>query len=137
MNNNRKIVFVAGASREYGRCRAAMDRVIAHPRMELAIDWLRSLDEEREKGRMADESTLRAHAEKDLTALQASDYLWFLSPQEPSCGSHAELGLFMAEHALKRIVVSGRVHNIYALRCHYRFDSDLDGWSQLNELVKA
>ncbi len=96
-------VFVAGASAEAERVRAAMDRVEVEG-WTLALDWLAAIEKEGTANDMP-RAKRATYALIDWDAVRGADVLWLLAPHRPSTGAWVELGLALA-HGV-RVVTSG------------------------------
>lgn len=91
-------VYVAGASKDAGRVRYWMDRLIREG-VEVSHDWITLIEEAGSSNEGLSFDLQEEHAMRDLTALTRSDLFWLLEPPKgvESRGAYFEAGFaFMA-----------------------------------------
>ena len=104
-------IYIAGASRELERARAAMDWC-REQGFEVAHDWVADIDRVRVEGGKSDGdlqlSEQMVFAIADLEAVESADVLWMLvpPPSKHTAGAWVELGV--AWSAKTKIIVSGQ-----------------------------
>lgn len=100
-------IYVAGASKEPKRVRAAID-LIKSLGFEVTLDWLADIEAHGKKPEAANEGLTHAqrvkHASADLDAVRRADVVWYLCTTA-SQGAPTELGAALALG--KKIFVSG------------------------------
>lgn len=119
-------IYVAGASKEPERVRAAMTAVQMHGHT-LTLDWLAEIEAAGAANEGLSDDDRRRYAEADLCAVANADVVWLLAPEAPSAGCWVELGYAMAWRPL-RIVVSGpaRERCIFAALADVEVDDDAE-----------
>lgn len=119
-------IYVAGASKEPERVRAAMTAVQMHGH-ELTLDWLAEIETAGAANEgLCDADRIR-YAEADLRAVADADVVWLLAPEAPSAGCWVELGAAVTRGSAY-IVVSGpaRVRCIFAALADVEVDDDAE-----------
>lgn len=117
------LIYVAGASKEPQRVRAAMDLIVALGG-KLTLDWLQQIEEAGASNEALSEQDRHRCATEDFDAVRRAQVVWMLA-STLSQGAPTELGIALAD--AKLIVVSGpaRVKNIFASLC-VEFDGDME-----------
>ena len=123
-------VYVAGASNELSRARAAMEAINDTPGCQVAHDWVsiveRSTCAERDIPRPAAAELAGA----DLSAVVRCDLLWLLAPIVATKGAWAELGAAVVTG--RHMVVSGDCRqSIFCACAHFEFTTDADALSYI------
>lgn len=123
-------VYVAGASKEPERVRAAMEAVRAAG-FKITLDWLAAIEEAGAANEGLSDEDRRRYAKEDLRSVQRADVVWVLAPESTSTGAWVELGFALAIRDGcgwndLAIVVSGaaRTRCIFAALADAEFDSD-------------
>lgn len=97
-------IYVAGASAELERARAAMARVVEVGHA-ITHDWTRAMDDAGPEHLLSNEAK-EVHAFIDLEAVNRADVLWFLLPTIPSAGAWFEFGYFAQAIEIERCTLS-------------------------------
>lgn len=124
-------VYVAGASKEPERVRAAMDAARCAGFV-VTLDWLAAIEAAGAANEGLDDGQRRHYAAEDLAAVESADVLWLLAPGNASTGAWVELGYAIALRdqvgatSRPRIAVSGaaRTRCIFAALADYESDHD-------------
>lgn len=116
-------IYVAGASKEPQRVRAAMDLIVALGG-KLTLDWLRKIEETGASNECLSDSDRHKYAQDDFGAVRQAQVVWLLA-STLSQGAPTELGVALTD--AKPTVVSGRdrMKNIFCSLC-VEFDSDAE-----------
>jgi nucleoside 2-deoxyribosyltransferase len=126
-------VYVAGASKEPGRVRAAMDAVLAAG-AEVTLDWLDAIEKAGASNEGLDDETRTLAAEADLEGVADADVVWVLAPEAQSAGCWVELGYALALRKLVLVSGPARVRCIFGALAH-EYDEDGDVVVDLGELA--
>ena len=117
-------VYVAGASKEPGRVRQAMDWVDADPNLELTQDWLTDIENEVSDDQLTHDQRVH-YAFKDLSAVWRSKVIWVLIPNNQSVGCWVELGYALgAGRPGTHVVISGKSQGVIFCAMGMEFGED-------------
>lgn len=116
-------IYIAGASKEPERVRAAM-AAARFGGFDITLDWLAAIQNAGAANEGLDDAERRRYAFEDCAAVRAADVVWLLAPENASTGAWVELGFAIALG--KRIVVSGpaRTRCIFAALADHETDLD-------------
>jgi hypothetical protein len=147
-------IYVAGASKEPERCRAAMTAV-QKLGLEITLDWLAAIEAEGAANEGLDDEKRVRYSTADLLAVTKADWVWVLAPAltSSSAGCWVELGYALGLRDTARwmgddpplfvrgprIIVSGpgRVKCIFCSLAEREFDDDVAALAYLNALRGA
>lgn len=137
-------IYVMGSSAEPERVRAAMDRIKAHPRMRLTLDWLAQVEAARARGAASDSmlpiEVAREHALADLRAVRHADVAWLLAPETPTRGAWAEFGFALTLRGWhEALIVSGpeRDASIFTSLAPLRVPTDAHAFALIQRMAEA
>ena len=139
-------VYVAGASKEADRCRAAMEYA-RELGCVITCDWLAEIERvgAANEGLSNEQRTESAIA--DLEGVIAADVFWLLAPENQSTGAWTELGYALALRDQQRragqtpieVVVSGpgRARSIFSALADVELASDITAARHISAIAKA
>lgn len=140
-------VYVAGASKEIDRCRAAMDYVRELGGV-IACDWIAEIERVGSANEGLTQEQRRESAEADLCGIMGADVFWLLVPENDSKGAWVELGAALVSREIWRandavehptvIIVSGpgSKRSIFAALADLETPSDITAMRRVAELAK-
>jgi ribosomal protein S27AE len=136
-------IYVAGASKEPARVRAAMGAVVLLG-WTLTLDWLAVIESVGAANEGLTDKQRRHHAREDLAAVDSAHVVWVLAPEGPSTGAWCELqrAIDLREFRPERspsLIVSGpgRARCIFASLADLETDSDLDALAHISRLSRG
>jgi len=127
-----KRIYVAGASAELPRAKAAIDACRTGG-LEVTHDWPLVVELDRSTGGSTDPSFLDKCARQDLDGIESADIFWLLLPEAESQGAVFEYGYAVSTDKWRTdkwgvplvTVLSGpRVKSIFWTQADYRFAND-------------
>lgn len=140
-------VYVAGASKEIDRCRAAMDYVREIGGV-ITCDWIAEIERVGSANDGLTQEQRRESAEADLCGVMEADVFWLLAPDNTSTGAWVELGTALVAREVWRandavqhptvIIVSGpgSKRSIFAALADLETPSDITAMRRVAELAK-
>lgn len=134
-------VYVAGASAEPERVRAAMNGVRAIG-ARVTCDWLAAIEAAGAANEDLTEEQRKHYALEDLAAVRSADVVWLLAPPRGgSAGAWVELGAALAWRSKYKgtiaIIVSGAAskNSIFCALADYEYATDAEALRALDEMA--
>ncbi len=129
-------IYVAGASKEPERVRAAMTAVRAHG-WEVTLDWLADIEAAGSANEGLSQLDRVRYAQSDLRGIDRADVVWLLAPVIGGVGAWVELGYALARGYT--VIVSGAssARTIFAALAEEEHVSDLDALASLRDYARG
>ncbi len=138
-------VYVAGASQDIPRAKAAMQALLETGMVEITHDWIPDIENSLPDEELTPEQH-RPFAEKDVRGVLDAHVLWLLTPEYPSSGAWVELGVAVGYRLAKGsfsqqpvIISSGpkTTRNLFCSLSDRQFDTDDAAFDWIHHHVTA